>query len=424
MTNPAPIELQQLFRFWRALPHQAAAISELQEALQQPGATYATVLRRDQPWFRTWSTDGKQIDHELANLQSWLTFLCGPDVDRVSRGKIKPLTPAEACGFIGCIIVETGQPLLNKLDVVEAGSGAGRGAMQYTGVRRVAYDKAAAAAIAKGIDTNSNAWQQQYFAEEYAGLHDPPQGSLIGWTRVFEDRPAGMDPSKAAAHWTAHYSRPGVPHLDRRQQEAQRVWELVQSKRLSVPTQRSPLQQQPFGNPLQVPWYAQLDSADRAQAARMCFSSSNAMLLQYLKPGTLTGPNGDDQFLKRVQQYGDTTNPDAQIRALSSYGIRARMIKTCSFQQLEQQIDRGVPVPCGFLHRGLVSAPSGGGHWLIVVGYTSTHLIVHDPFGEADLVTGATIGGVARFMRYSRKNFSPRWMVEGPGTGWAIIAER
>lgn len=244
MTNPAPIELEQLFRFWRALPHQAAAISELQEALQQPGATYATVMRRDQPWFRTWSTDGKQIDHELANLQSWLTFLCGPDVERVSRGKIKPLTPAEACGFIGCIIVETGQPLLDKLDVVEAGSGAGRGAMQYTGVRRVAYDKAAAAAIAKGIDTNSNAWQQQYFAEEYAGLHDPPQGSLIGWTRVFEDRPAGMDPSRAAAHWTAHYFRPGVPHLDRRQQEAQRVWGLVQSKRLSVPAQRPPLQQQ------------------------------------------------------------------------------------------------------------------------------------------------------------------------------------
>lgn len=364
------------------------------------------------------------LDHELTNLQSWLTFLCGPDVERISRGKIKPLTPAEACGFIGCIVVETGRPLLDKLDVIEAGSGAGRGAMQYTGVRRTAYDKARATAIAGGIDPNSNRWQQQYFAEEYAGLHDPPQGSLIGWTRVFEDRPAGMDPSRAAAYWTAHYFRPGVPHLERRQQEAQQVWGLVQSKRLSVPAQRPPVQQQPFGNPLQVAWYAQLDSADRAQAARMCFSSSNAMLLQYLKPGTLTGPNGDDQFLKRVQQYGDTTNPDAQIRALSSYGIRARFIKTCTFEQLQQQIDRGVPVPCGFLHRGTVSAPSGGGHWLIVVGYTSTHLIVHDPFGEADLGTGATIGGVARFMQYSRKNFSPRWMVEGPGTGWAIIAER
>ena len=37
------------------------------------------------------------------------------------------------------------------------------------------------------------------------------------------------------------------------------------------------------------------------------------------------------------------------------------------------------------------------GHWLIVVGHTPTHPIVPDPFGEADLVSGATIGGTARF---------------------------
>lgn len=244
MTNTAPIELDQLFRFWRGLPHQTAAVSELQEAFKQPGATYATVMRRDQPWFKTWSTDGKQSDSSLANLQSWLTFLCGPDVERISRGKIKPLTPAEACGFIGCIIVETGRPLLDKLDVVEAGSGAGRGAMQYTGVRRTAYDKARAAAIAKGINPGGNAWQQLYFAEEYAGLHDPPQGSLIGWTRVFEDRPAGMDPARAAAYFSEVYFRPGVPHLDRRQAEARRVWGLVESGRLSATQQRPPLQQQ------------------------------------------------------------------------------------------------------------------------------------------------------------------------------------
>jgi len=191
------------------------------------------------------------------------------------------------------------------------------------------------------------------------------------------------------------------------------------------PAAPPPLQQTSgFGNPLQVPFYQQMDSADRSQAARMCFSSSCAMLLQYLKPGTLHGPNGDDQYLKRVQVYGDTTDPTAQIRALSSYGIRARFTKVANFYQLEQQIAKGVPVPCGFLHRGHVSKPTGSGHWLIVVGHTNDHLIVHDPFGEADLVTGATLGGVARFAKYSRRNFGPRWMVEGDRTGWSIIAER
>ena len=179
-----------------------------------------------------------------------------------------------------------------------------------------------------------------------------------------------------------------------------------------------------YGNPLQVPWYGQLDSADRSQAARMCFSSSCAMLLQYLKPHTLQGANGDDQYLKRVQQYGDTTDPAAQIQALLSYGIQATFTKAAGWSTLEQQINAGIPVPCGFLHRGPVSAPSGGGHWLIVVGYDRDHLVVHDPFGEADLVNGATLGGVARFARYSRRNFGPRWMVEGNNTGWAVIAKR
>jgi len=176
-------------------------------------------------------------------------------------------------------------------------------------------------------------------------------------------------------------------------------------------------------NPLPVPWFAQLDSATD-EGRRMCFSSSCAMLLAFLKPGVLTGPNGDDQYLARVRQYGDTTDPAAQIKALDSYGITARFSKKASFSMLEQQIAAGIPVPCGYLHRGPFARPAGGGHWLIVVGITPSHLIVHDPLGEADLVNGTTIGGTARFCSYSRRNFGRRWMVEGEGTGWAVLAQR
>jgi hypothetical protein len=177
------------------------------------------------------------------------------------------------------------------------------------------------------------------------------------------------------------------------------------------------------GNPLSVPWFAQLDSATD-QARRMCFSSSCAMLLAFLKPGVLTGSNGDDQYLATVRQFGDTTDAGAQIKALASYGIKARFSKQASFSTLEQQIGAGIPVPCGYLHRGPISSPGGGGHWLIIVGITPTHVIVHDPLGEADLVNGTTIGGTARFCRYSRQNFGRRWMVEGEGSGWAVLAER
>jgi hypothetical protein len=182
---------------------------------------------------------GEQQPH--ANLQHWLDFFCSSAVTEASLGVIQPLTAEEACGFLGCMVIENGEPELENLDVIEAGSAAGRGAMQYTGVRRTTYDRAREQAITEGIDPNSNAWQEQYFAEEYAGLHDPSEGSLIGWTHVFEDRPSGMNPAEAAAYWTGSaaeaegYFRPGTPHTERRQAEALRVWQLLQGGALQLP---------------------------------------------------------------------------------------------------------------------------------------------------------------------------------------------
>ena len=176
-------------------------------------------------------------------------------------------------------------------------------------------------------------------------------------------------------------------------------------------------------NPLPVPYFAQLDSTTD-QGRRMCFSSSCAMLLAYLRPGLLTGPNGDDQYLARVRSFGDTTSNLAQVRALQSYGLTADFVNNGDFAMVERQINAGIPVPCGYLHRGHIDRPSGGGHWLIIVGYDATHVIVHDPLGESNLITGATLNRPAQFCRYSRANFGRRWMVEAPGTGWAIVAQR
>lgn len=185
------------------------------------------------------------------------------------------------------------------------------------------------------------------------------------------------------------------------------------------------LQQAGFGNPLKVPYYSQRDSAMPGQANRMCFSSSCAMLVATLRPEALSGANADDTYLRRVLQYGDTTDANAQLKALQSYGIKARFRQDCDWSDLEKQINRGVPVPCGFLHHGPASKPTGGGHWLIVIGYTPGMgaVIVNDPFGEAQLVSGEYHGTRGAGLAYSRKNWGPRWMVEGPKTGWAIIAE-
>jgi hypothetical protein len=52
-----PLRLLDLFRYYKELPHQMAAIKELEETIlkKSPG-----VLNRDQGWFKTWSQAGKQ----------------------------------------------------------------------------------------------------------------------------------------------------------------------------------------------------------------------------------------------------------------------------------------------------------------------------------------------------------------------------
>lgn len=180
-----------------------------------------------------------------------------------------------------------------------------------------------------------------------------------------------------------------------------------------------------------VPWYPQRDSAT-GQGLRMCFSSSCAMLLEAIKPGTLKGANGDDEYLAVVQRFGDTTDASAQIKALAHFGVTARMVQNADFQLLEQQIARGIPVPCGYIHRGPVNRPTGSGHWLIVIGHTPTQVVVNDPWGEPDLITGDTLNANGKELRFSRQNFGKRWMVEpigggayrhAPGKGWAIVVD-
>jgi GH24 family phage-related lysozyme (muramidase) len=60
VANTAPITLESLFRYYKNHPHQAAAIQQLEQDLAVNG--YAVAMRRDRPWFATWSQDGKQVD--------------------------------------------------------------------------------------------------------------------------------------------------------------------------------------------------------------------------------------------------------------------------------------------------------------------------------------------------------------------------
>jgi len=165
---------------------------------------------------------------------------------------------------------------------------------------------------------------------------------------------------------------------------------------------------------LKVPYEYQLGPDDGATGYRQCFSSSCAMVARYY--GKISG---DYEYNKLRARFGDTTDPKAQLAALKALGLTASFEMDGTVEELESEINNGYPVPVGWLHKGPISNPSGTGHWSVVVGFTPTHFIFNDPYGEANLVNGGYIsnkGGAG--VAYSRKNWVPRWLIEGDDTGW------
>ena len=171
-----------------------------------------------------------------------------------------------------------------------------------------------------------------------------------------------------------------------------------------------------LSNPLPVEYDCQLDHGD--EGWRLCFTASCAMAMHYWKPEVPIA----DYYAKRPS-YGDSTDPSAQIRTLQSFGLQTKYVQIGSVAKLKEQLDLGRPTPVGILHHGSVQQPSGGGHWILAVGHTPEHLIAHDPYGELDVVGGGypkTGGTYGKFIKYSWKNWTPRWSVASNEDGWGL----
>jgi hypothetical protein len=162
--------------------------------------------------------------------------------------------PEYAAAWLGQAVVETGNPTLEDLDVVEYGSGAGRGMFQYTGERRRPYDRARQQALSNDQNPNDIDWQIDYALDKdnayvdmdqfREGLTDPDKdykfnkhwGNATGKTANgqrydnkfstanelmdhYEDNPVGGY-SRAL---TGEFTRPGVHHLDRREKASKHI---------------------------------------------------------------------------------------------------------------------------------------------------------------------------------------------------------
>ena len=170
---------------------------------------------------------------------------------------------------------------------------------------------------------------------------------------------------------------------------------------------------------LKVPYEYQNDNKS-GTGYRECFSSSCAMLAKFY--GKVAS---DDRYNAIRSQFGDTTDSQAQLAALRSLGLNARFVTNCAPGLLETELRAGRPVAVGWLHQGPATAPTGGGHWSVVIGFTDAgHWILNDPNGEADLVAGGyTNHTKGAGIKYSKERFNRRWMPDGAATGWAILVK-
>jgi hypothetical protein len=167
---------------------------------------------------------------------------------------------------------------------------------------------------------------------------------------------------------------------------------------------------------LDVPFYPQTDNY--RDANRTCNSSSCAMVLEYFKPGTLSGPKGDDAYIRKVFAIGDTTDHTVQTKVLASYGIKSQFRYNLSFADLDRELAAGRPVCIGILHRGSLSAPTGG-HICVVIGKRGEDYVINDPYGSLnDGYTGPVTNG--KGVVYKRSDLVRRWCPKG-NDGWGRI---
>jgi len=167
------------------------------------------------------------------------------------------------------------------------------------------------------------------------------------------------------------------------------------------------------------PYFYQRDNGP--EGWRQCQTSSIAMCLKYID---LPGINDDIDYLKIIKKHGDTTRQATHRAALDELGVDAKFDVNVAPDDIKAQIDKGLPVVAGLLHHGTISHPVGGGHYIVITGYSDTHWLVQDPYGEIDLFNGgwARVGPtVGKNQLYSFKNTNPRIFVSGGADGWCWL---
>lgn len=177
---------------------------------------------------------------------------------------------------------------------------------------------------------------------------------------------------------------------------------------------------------LQVPYFQQNDNDSSIFGAgwRQCNTTSNCMLADYLLQGALTKAAKDkgyrepeSVYMRIVAKYGDTTDHNAQTKALAELKIRSYFSYSISSKDVLLSLSYGIPVVAGFAYKS-------SGHICIIVGHDPVRRVylVHDPYG---IRYGASdsydINAWAAFDPYSYGTMQQIFWDMGNEAGWGRI---
>jgi Peptidase_C39 like family len=157
---------------------------------------------------------------------------------------------------------------------------------------------------------------------------------------------------------------------------------------------------------------------------RQCNTTSNTMLADYLLGGELSQkakaeslPEPESVFMRIVAKYGDTTDHDAQTKALRDLGINSYFSHTLSSLDLLKSLKVNIPVVVGFAYKG-------SGHICVVVGHDPVKKVwlIHDPYGIRYGTSDAyDIGANGAYDSYSYNTMQQIFWDQGREAGWGRI---
>jgi GH24 family phage-related lysozyme (muramidase) len=123
----SPVKLSDLFRYYKALPHQMAAIVELEAELLKVAPS---AFNRDQPWFKTWSQGGLQQDYtpalklikefEGCHLSAYPDPLHGWDVTTIGYGTTRYQDGRKVKQGDKITVIEADRLLLEEVERIAA----------------------------------------------------------------------------------------------------------------------------------------------------------------------------------------------------------------------------------------------------------------------------------------------------------------